>query len=184
MTDLFLVAHLLTKFFREQGWPFCFIGGLALQRWGENRLTRDVDVSLFVGFGGEEQFIDTILQTYTGRRDDAARFAQDYRVLLVQDPGGTPIDISLAALPFEEDSINRATEFEIIQGQVHIPTCSAEDLIVMKAFADRPQDWVDIIGIIKRQGESLERAAVIERLIPLAALKEDSTIVDRLEVML
>src|SRR5438552_3575923 len=38
-----------TAFCQEQGWRFCIIGGLALQRWGEPRLTRDIDI----GFSAE-----------------------------------------------------------------------------------------------------------------------------------
>jgi hypothetical protein len=30
----------------EGGFPFCFIGGLAVQRWGEPRLTVDATVML------------------------------------------------------------------------------------------------------------------------------------------
>lgn len=36
---------------------FCFIGGLALLRWGEPRTTRDTNLTLLTGFGGEERFI-------------------------------------------------------------------------------------------------------------------------------
>lgn len=39
---------------RGRGWRFCFIGGVALQRWGEPRLTQDVDLTLLTGFGDEE----------------------------------------------------------------------------------------------------------------------------------
>ena len=42
-----------TAFCQEQGWRFCIIGGLALQRWGEPRLTRDVDIEVFTGFAGK-----------------------------------------------------------------------------------------------------------------------------------
>jgi hypothetical protein len=34
---------------------------------------------------------------------------------------------------------------------VPLHTCSAEDLIVLRAFADRSKDWVDIEGVIIRQ---------------------------------
>jgi hypothetical protein len=34
----------------SQSWRFCFIGGLALQRWGEPRETVDVDLTLLTGF--------------------------------------------------------------------------------------------------------------------------------------
>ncbi len=33
------------RFCQRQGWRFCFIGGVALQRWGEPRLTQDVDLT-------------------------------------------------------------------------------------------------------------------------------------------
>jgi hypothetical protein len=33
----------------QRGWRFCFIGGVAVQRWGEPRLTQDVDLTLVTG---------------------------------------------------------------------------------------------------------------------------------------
>jgi hypothetical protein len=44
---------------------------------------------------------------------------------------------------------------------------------VLKAFADRPQDWLDVEGVIVRQGRTLDRALVIEELVPLLELKGD-----------
>jgi hypothetical protein len=35
----------IQRFFGEREWRFCFIGGLALLRWGQPRFTRDVDVT-------------------------------------------------------------------------------------------------------------------------------------------
>lgn len=52
-------------------------------------------------------------------------------------------------------------------------TCSAEDLVVLKAFADRSQDWLDVEGIIVRQGSALNRTLVLEELHALLLLKED-----------
>jgi hypothetical protein len=52
-------------------------------------------------------------------------------------------------------------------------TCSAEDLVVLKAFADRPQDWLDIEGIIVCHGRALDRAHVLDELISLLEMKED-----------
>jgi hypothetical protein len=40
------------------------IGGLAVQRWGDPRQTRDVDLTLLTGLGGEEAFVDPILEHY------------------------------------------------------------------------------------------------------------------------
>ena len=41
-------------------------------------------------------------------------------------------------------------------------TCSAEDLVVLKAFAGREQDWVDIRSVIERQSSRLEASLVLE----------------------
>ena len=91
----------------SQNHRFCFIGGLAVQRWGEPRVTRDVDLTLLTGFGGEDAFLDALLASYAARVDDARRFARQYRVLLLKTADGIGIDISLGALPFEERIVSR-----------------------------------------------------------------------------
>jgi hypothetical protein len=180
MKDLFRVAAEVQSFIEEQGWQFCYIGGVALQRWGENRLTRDVDLSILTGFGHEEQFIDPLLRRFPGRRDDTKQFALEYRVLLLQSTDGIGIDISLAALPFERDIIQRSSLFTFLPDAA-LRTCSAEDLVVLKAFASRPQDWVDIRGVLVRQGDVFDRSVVREQLVILAELKEDPSILSALD---
>ncbi len=172
MNPLFEAAVELQDFFTRRGWRSTVIGGLAVQRWGDPRQTRDVDVALLTGIGNEAGFIDPLLGRYAGRRPDARAFALNYRVLLVESPAGIPLDISLAALPYEERVIERSSRFELAPGSV-ITTCSAEDLVVLKAFADRPQDWLDVEGVVVRQGRSLDRALVVRELRSLLELKED-----------
>jgi hypothetical protein len=60
------------------------------------------------------------------------------------------IDVSLGALFFEENAVRRASKFEFLKN-ISLKTCSAEDLIVYKAFADRLQDWADIQNILSVQ---------------------------------
>jgi hypothetical protein len=59
-------------------------------------------------------------------------------------------------------------------------TCSAEDLLVLKAFADRPNDWLDVDGIVIRQGAAIDWGCVQRHLTPLVALKEEPGILERL----
>lgn len=87
---------------RELGLRYCVIGGLAVLRWGEPRLTPDVDLTVVTGFGAEEPVVDALLGRVQGRVDDARRFALRHRVLLARASNGTPLDIALGALPFEE----------------------------------------------------------------------------------
>lgn len=56
MNGLFDAATEIQDFCRDRQWRFCLIGGMAVQRWGEPRQTRDVDLTLLTGFGGEAPF--------------------------------------------------------------------------------------------------------------------------------
>jgi hypothetical protein len=50
--------------------------------------------------------------------------------------------------------------FCVIQPGVALVTCSAEDLIVFKAFAGRERDWLDIEGIALRQRGRLDEPLI------------------------
>lgn len=172
MNALFRAAADVLGFCDEQGWRGCVIGGLAVQRWGEPRQTRDVDVTLLTGLGGEERFVDPLLARYQARIPEARSFALERRVLLVETADHVPLDISLGGLPFEGRVVGRASAFHAGPG-VRLITCSAEDLVTLKTFAGRPQDWLDVEGIVVRQGRRLNRALIVEELRPLLALKDD-----------
>ena len=171
MNPLFAAALEVQGFMQKRHWPFCFIGGLALARWGEPRATQDVDVSLFTGFGGEEPYVRELLSHFTPRVRDAAEFARDNRVVLFLTSNGVPVDLALGAVPFEEEVVRRASAFEFAPG-VSLVTCSAEDLIVLKAFAARERDWTDVEGIAARQRDRLDWDYVERQLRPLCAAKD------------
>jgi hypothetical protein len=163
----------------NEGWRFCFIGGLALQRWGEPRETVDVDLTLLSGFGNEGPYIEKLLEKFEARIDNAADFARMRRVVLIRSSSGVGIDVALAALPFEETAVSRSSLFEF-PGGIQLRTCSAEDLIVMKAFAARGRDWADIEGIIVRQTRKLDWEYVDSQLAPLVELKNAPEIMGEL----
>jgi hypothetical protein len=170
VNPIFAAALELQRFCAGQGWRYCFIGAVAVQRWGEPRLTLDVDLSLLTGFGSEERFVDGLLARFSGRRPDARDFALRYRVLLLASSSGVPLDVALGAMPFEERAVGRASDFDIGEGQALL-TCSAEDLLVFKTFAGRDKDWLDIEGIAVRQARLLDEALVFNELEPLLELK-------------
>ena len=182
MQDLFLLANEIQTFCQRRGWRFCFIGGIALQRWGEPRLTADVDLTILTGYGGEAGYIEDLCRAFAGRVPDAAEFAHRSRVLLLQSERGIPIDISLGALPFEERVVARASLFGFI-GTVSLITCSAEDLVTLKAFADRTRDWADIEGIVQRNGHLLEWDLLEAELRPLCEAKDAPHVLPRLRAL-
>lgn len=180
MIELFQVAQELQRFFRKHSWKFCFIGGLALQRWGEPRVTQDIDLTLLTGIGKEEKFIQILLDHFPARISQAAQFALDHRVVLLKTETGIGIDIALGCTGFEETVVRRASPFLFLP-RIKLLTCSAEDLIVLKAFADRLRDWSDIEGIVVRQAERLEWTYIFKQLRPLVKLKETPHILSRLK---
>jgi len=117
MTRLIQIASALQVFLDARSWSNAVIGGLAVQRWGEPRLTEDVDLTLLTGFGNEEPYIDALLAQYQARVESARQFALAHRVVLVQTPDGVGIDIALGGLPFERDVIARSTNFEFASGE-------------------------------------------------------------------
>src|SRR5260370_28647007 len=170
------------QFFQENGGGFCIIGGLALVRWGQPRTTQDVDLSLWTGFGAEPAYVDALLGRLTGRLPDAREFALENRVLLAQATNGVPLDIALAAFPYEKRGIARASSFAFAP-QVVLVTASAEDLVVLKAFAGPDQDWIDVRGILARQGAGLDWRSIFRGLGLLCELKEDRSSLERLQAM-
>jgi hypothetical protein len=180
MKDLFQAALSFQIFIQSKGWSFCFIGGIALQRWGEPRLTLDIDVSLLTDFKDDAYYIDQILQHFTPRLTDARTFALDHRVLLVKTIDEIAIDVSLAGIPYERDIIRRSSLYEFDKN-LSLLTCGAEDLIVMKAFADRDKDWGDAAGIVMRQGDRLDWGLIWKNLKPLCEVKENPDILKYLE---
>lgn len=154
MNQVYDAAQEIHVLFGERGWDFCIIGGLAIIRWGRVRVTEDVDVSLLTGIGDEREFLDIIAARFPGREPDEVQFALGARVYRGFASSGAPIDIALAAFPFEEDVIRRAKPYEYRPGCV-VNTCSANDLVVMKAFAGREIDMYDVKYLVSNQWDHL-----------------------------
>ncbi len=152
-------------------------------RWGEIRMTQDIDLCLLCGFGNEEKYIHALTKDFNGRLDDTAGFARDNRVLLLSAANGIPVDISLSGLQFEEEMVNRATPFTF-DADCSLITCSAEDLIVLKAFAERPKDWGDVESIVQKQGNRLDIDYILKNLTPLCELKESPEIIGQFQKIL
>jgi hypothetical protein len=59
-----------------------------------NPLNRDVDLTIFAGLGGEQQFLNALIASYRGRLPHTREFRFDHRVVLVETATGVPVDIS------------------------------------------------------------------------------------------
>lgn len=70
--------------------------------------------------------------------------AAGLRACLIGGLAGVSTDV---ALPFEQEAIALATTWEPISG-IRLRVCRPEHLIVYKLVAARPQDLVDVAGIV------------------------------------
>lgn len=172
MTELFAAAREVFEWLGKHGVRGCLIGGLAVQRWGEPRLTRDVDLTVVATIGSEQHVIDVFLEKFRARLEDARAFALQHRVILLSAGNDVPVDVALGATSFEVECMDRATPYEFEPGCV-LPTCSAEDLVIHKSFAARPQDIADIRGIVNRQFGKLDRARIRHWLKVFSQVKAD-----------
>lgn len=138
--------------------PILIIGGVAVSILSKPRTTRDVDVVAWLPDPGEWRafLVNAERHGIVSRIPDALEFSLKSRVLLLKhDPSGVPIDVSMGALPFEENAVRRAVLTEV--GAIRIPLPIPEDLIVMKAVAHRSRDMVDIESILSAHAKLDEK---------------------------
>ena len=129
--------------------PMVVIGGVAVSMLSKPRTTKDVDVVVWLPDHEEWRafLADGKSHGIVPRIPDALEFAFGSRVLLLRHEGsGVPIDVSMGALPFEENAVRRATSMEV--GDLRVPLPVPEDLLVMKAVAHRARDIADIESIL------------------------------------
>jgi len=135
------LQRLLTRF-NNQG---VIIGGAAVGILGRARFTEDVDAMFLLSSEELPHLLEMAKEEgIEPRIENAVDFARKNRVLLLRHTvTDTGIDISLGALPFEEEMVERSVLHEVDDAlQLRLPT--PEDLVIMKAIAHRPKDLEDI----------------------------------------
>jgi hypothetical protein len=140
--------------------PGMIIGGIAVIARGVPRTTRDIDATVM----GADLDLDELVaglarHAIVPRIDDAVAFARRHQVLLMRHaPDGVDIDLSLAWLPFELEAIAAAETLEIEGARIRV--ARAEDLVVYKVAAWRPQDRQDVERLLRLHGRSMDLARV------------------------
>jgi hypothetical protein len=139
--------------------PGMIIGGMAVIARGVPRLTVDVDATVWGADVELLELFETLAkQGIVPRVRDAFEFARERQVLLLRhDPTGTPMEVSIAWLPFEREALENATPVEF--AGVQVPVALPEDLVIYKALAWRDQDRSDIerLFVLHGQGMDLEK---------------------------
>jgi hypothetical protein len=104
----FEAAWRLHAFLTARGIPYAIIGGLAVQRWGQPRFTRDVDLTVLLPPGSEASALNEIASEFPPRIADGVAFALEHRVLPVMVRGAAEADLSLGLPGYEEQVVARS----------------------------------------------------------------------------
>lgn len=136
------------RWFDATGVRAAIIGGVAASLLGKPRLTKDID-AVVLDTDAEALIESGAAYGFLPRIADAVDFAHKTRMLLLRyTEGSIDIDLSLGALPFEYEVIERSSMIDVSPG-VSICVASPEDIIVMKVIAGRGRDIMDIENVIQ-----------------------------------
>jgi len=138
----------LTDWLSAADIPAMVIGGIAASILGRPRATRDIDALVIAPESKWVEFLaSAATYGFAPRIDDPLKFAARTRVLLLRHvDSAIDIDVIFGRLLFEEQAVARAEVLNV--GGVALKLPRVDDLIVMKAIANRPQDLRDIEGLL------------------------------------
>ena len=173
----------LERALEDLGRPHMMIGGIAVIAWGVTRHTDDADATVW-GDGLDVADLLAVLSRHgiRPRIRDAVAFARRSRVLLVSHtPSATPMEISLAGLPFEEEALRRAVTVKFAGRRIRL--CRPEDLVVYKAVAWRDIDRADVERLLVLHRASIDLARVRGLVRAFAEALEEPTRVAEFEAI-
>lgn len=134
--------------------PAVVIGGVAASLLGRPRLTRDIDILIDLPEARWPEILAS-LKPYgiEPRIADPLEFARRARVLLLtHSPSQIDIDVVLGGLPFELDAIEAGQVHSLGAFDIRVPR--VEDLMIMKAVAQRPRDLIDLEALLDTHPEA------------------------------
>jgi hypothetical protein len=144
------------EFLENEGVPYALVGGLAASIRGQNRTTADVDMIIAVDVNRALALIDELSDSkFAPLFSGVHEVVQKAFILPIHHrETGVKVDLALGMSGFEQQAIKRASYVTI--GDCQVMVLLAEDLVVMKVLAGRPQDDADVRGIMIAQKETLD----------------------------
>ena len=93
-------------------------------------------------------------------------------LLAVHEASGTPVDISLAWLSFEEEALRACRTCDYAGVPIRIPR--PEDLLIYKLVASRPRDLEDAEGLLILHGATMDLGRARDIVRQFAAALDDA----------
>lgn len=143
-------------FLEAEGVHYALIGGLAVSLRAQPRATVDVDMVIAADVERSLQLAEALEGTcFRPLFDDVAEVVQKAFILPLRHRlTNVKVDLALGLSGFEQQAVARAERLALAGTTVSVAT--AEDLLVMKVLAGRPQDDQDVRGLVIAQGDHLD----------------------------
>lgn len=144
------------SFLQAKGVPYALIGGLAVSLRGQPRMTADVDLVIAVDIEQARALADSLpSSSFRPLFDDFIEVLETAFLLpLRHRVTNVKVDIAIGLSGFERQAVARAEILQLAGTPVSVAT--AEDLLIMKVLAGRPQDEQDLYGLVLAQGNRLD----------------------------
>jgi predicted nucleotidyltransferase len=165
MNKLLSALKPMIHFLESRSVPYMLIGGLASSIYGRPRQTFDIDIKIILEKEKIPDFVEDLATIAYVIPENPERFIRETSVLPV-DIENVRIDLILAGLPYEQDAISRAVNFDF--SGIALKMATAEDMIIQKSISHRDRDWLDIEEIIRNQKENLEWDYILKHVQQLA----------------
>lgn len=146
------IIHLL----KREGIEYALVGGLAASLRGRPRVTADVDLVIAADVNRAIDLV-SLLDTSEFKPLFADVVDVVERALLLplrHRTTNVKVDLAIGLSGFEQLLISRAEPIEFAGTTAMVAT--AEDIVIMKVVAGRPQDEQDLAGIIAAQANQLD----------------------------
>jgi hypothetical protein len=178
-TGLESAFHATHRFLIRSETRHLFIGGLAVMASGEPRMTRDIDLIIFVPREALPGFLAKASRNgfKTGGRKNLTDVLERGSCTIIR--GSVAIDLILASTDLEDSAWRRRRRRKIFGRMVFVP--SPEDMILLKIIPGRPRDIEDVRNIVASTGNKLDRAYIRKWAERLCDRAEDMRYFRRLE---
>lgn len=141
------------------GLPYAVVGGLAVSAWATPRATQDVDLYADLPDAARPSLEHALRE----RGFDVPAMVEElerFGVFRSRSKDDVFLDIFPAIGPLGEAIVQRRRKATIAGHTLWV--IAPEDLAVLKAFSDRPRDFLDLVTIMNRASTSLDLRYVEE----------------------
>ncbi len=124
-------------------------------------MTADVDITVLPGMFTTSELVSALAADFELRIPDRDGFVAQTRVIpLVHRSTTMPVDLVLGGPGLEEHFLSRCESLSMGGREVRVPV--AEDLVLMKLLAARPQDLDDATALVKAGADLSEVEPMVE----------------------